>query len=118
MERRGELVSDATLFTQGLPGGGGELTAPIRDDGGGKTEDRNPVVEQSFPNNFGGDLGDGHGHGKPRGAVNHREQIFAAPGLLQRPHQVDVDGAEPLHRDRYLLNRRLLVSIDLTSLTS
>ena len=118
MECGGELVVDATLFAQGLPGGGGELTAPIRDDGGGKTEDRNPVVEQGFPHGLGGDLRDWHGHRVPRGAIYHSKHVPAAPGLPEGAHQIDVDGAEPLHRDRYLLYKRVLVTIDLASLAS
>ena len=38
VERRGELMFNSTLFAQSLPGGGGELRAPVADDRGGKSK--------------------------------------------------------------------------------
>ena len=70
---------DAALLAQGLPRGGRKLAATIRDDGGWKTEDRDPVVEQGLPHGLGGDLGDGDGHWEPRGAVDHREHVLTTP---------------------------------------
>ena len=39
MKCRGELMFNPTLFAQSLPGRGGELRAPVADDGGRKSED-------------------------------------------------------------------------------
>ena len=101
----GSDVGDAEGLTEGGPGRGGELGAPVGSQGGRNTKTGDPGGQGSDAISGGG-RPEWIGGWPTSRAIHNCKEVAEPVNSRERTNQVDVDMAEPAGRDRDLADRR------------
>ena len=90
----------------------GELRATVGGDVVRHSEAGDPVADEGSRTGLGGGVGQWNGFRPPSEAVDDREEVLHALGLIEGAHQVDVETAKATVRGWSLGERCLNVSVD------